>query len=364
MVSGHFGGKEKNISDFKQSKRIEYLDFARGLAILFMILQHSLVVYAVDGGETSLLGGIFVLLGTAPAAPVFMVIMGLFFMRPKTIGVSYGIKRGLTLIALGYVLNVFRFYVPILIATKFHANLPEFMTPVSFLLSVDILQLAGLSLIFMSLIRCFLPTHQWTRGTWIFLILIIMIVLIISPLLWGKFGYNPSLSPFFGDGETIFFPFFPWVVYPVFGMLLSHFLLNPKEKFIFKKLVITGLLVTFIGAVLWTQVSNAIIVQGDYHRSGLAVHFVIIGFILIWLPLCKIIFNQTRDFSFIHKILLFWSKNTTVIYFIQWVLYGWGILIFGCELLSVPASLFIGVVMCLLSHALTRIFVKLKRKYQ
>jgi hypothetical protein len=357
--------KGKNyISDFKQTKRIEYLDFARGLAILFMILQHSLVVYAEHGGETSLLGGIFVLLGTAPAAPVFMVIMGLFFMRPKAIGLSYGIKRGLILIALGYVLNVFRFYLPILIATKHNANLPEFMTPVPLLLSVDILQLAGLSFVFMSLIRCFLPTQRWTWGTRVFLILIIMTILVISPLLWGHFGYNPFFSPFLGDGETIFFPFFPWVVYPVFGMFLSHFLLNPKDNFIFKKLVIAGFLLISIGAVLWTQVSNAIIVQGDYHRSGLAVHFVITGFILIWLPLCKAIYHQTRDFSFIHKILLFWSKNTTVIYFIQWVLYGWGILIFGSELLSAPVSLFIGVGMCFLSHALTRIFVKLKGKYQ
>jgi hypothetical protein len=154
------------------------------------------------------------------------------------------------------------------------------------------------------------------------------------------------------------------VVYPVLGMVLSRFLLNPKDIFIFKKLLIVGFSLIFIGAVLWTQVSNAIIVQGDYHRSGLAVHFVITGFVLIWLPLCKAVFNQTQNFSFIHNILLFWSKNTTVIYFIQWVLYGWGILIFGCELLTAPVSLFIGLGMCLLSHALTMIFVKLKEKYQ
>lgn len=60
----------------KKTQRIAYLDFVRGLAILFMILQHSLVVYAVNGGETTLLGGIFVLLGTAPAA----LIMGVIWM--------------------------------------------------------------------------------------------------------------------------------------------------------------------------------------------------------------------------------------------------------------------------------------------
>ena len=310
------------------------------------------------------MGGIFLLLGTAPAAPVFMVIMGLFFMRPGKNGLSYGIKRGLTLITLGYILNVFRFYIPILIATKIHVPLPEFMTPMSFLLSVDILQLAGLSLIFMSLIQYFLPRQPWTCGAWVSLLLIIMIVLVVSPLLWGKFGNNPFLSPFLGDGETIFFPFFPWVVYPVFGMFLSRFLLNPKDNLFFKNFIIAGFSLIIIGTASWTQVSNTIIVQGDYHRSGIAVHFVIIGFILIWLPFCETVFNQTRQYSFIYRILFFWSRNTTVVYFIQWVLYGWGILIFGCESLPVTISLFVGIGMCILCHALTTIFVKLRGRYQ
>ncbi|MCP4553672.1 MAG: hypothetical protein GY834_16895 [Bacteroidetes bacterium] len=282
---------ENHISDYKKSQRIEYLDFARGLAILFMILQHSLIVYAVNGGEATLLGGIF-------------------------------------------------------------------------LLSVDIFQLAGLSLIFMSLIRYFLPRQPWTCGEWFSLLLIIMIVLVVSPLLWGKFGNNPFLSPFLGDGETKFFPFFPWVVYPVFGMFLSRFLLNPKDNLFFKNFIIAGFSLIIIGTALWTQVSNAIIVQGDYHRSGIAVHFVIIGFILIWLPFCETVFNQTSQYSFIYRILFFWSRNTTVVYFIQWVLYGWGILIFGCESLPVTISLFVGIGMCILCHALTKIFVKLRERYQ
>lgn len=348
--------------EFKPAQRIEYLDFARGVAILFMILQHSFVVYAVDGGESSLLGGIFVLLGTAPAAPVFMVIMGLFFMRPKTNSLSYGIKRGLILIALGYILNLFRFYLPLLMAEKFHADLPEFLTPVSFLLSIDILQLAGLSLIFISLIRSFLPAPPYRWGASVFLILTILIVLVISPLLWGRFGSTLLFSPLFGKGEAIFFPFFPWVVYPVLGMLLSRFLHAPKDNFIFKKLAAAGLSLIIMGAALWTQVSNAIIVQGDYHRSGIAVHFVIIGFVLVWLPLCNTLLDHVRNFSSAYKILLFWSKNTTVIYLIQWVLYGWGILIFGCESLSAPLSLCIGISMCFLSHAFTKIFVKLKSR--
>lgn len=354
--------RKNQISDLKQTERIEHLDFTRGLAILFMILQHSLVVYAVNGGETSLFGGIFVLLGTAPAAPVFMVIMGVFFMRPKNMGVAYGIKRGILLISLGYILNVFRFYLPISIATKFRADLPEFMTPVTFLLSVDILQLAGLSLIFISLIRYVLPRQPWTWRTKGILILLIVIILMMSPLLWGGFGHNLFLSPFIGDSKTVFFPFFPWVIYPVFGMLLSGYLLNHKNNFTIRKMVVAGVSLMIIGAALWVQVSNSIIVQGDYHRSGIAVHFVIAGFVLIWLPLCKTVFNQTRELSFIHRILLFWSKNTTVVYCVQWVLYGWGILIFGCELLSVPVSLSIGVGMCFLSHALTKIYVKFNRK--
>ena len=59
--------------------RLRFLDLARGLAIVFMVFQHVQILFAVGSGEDSSVGVAFLLLGTAPAAPVFMVAMGFLF---------------------------------------------------------------------------------------------------------------------------------------------------------------------------------------------------------------------------------------------------------------------------------------------
>ena len=46
------------------------------------------------------------LLGTAPAAPVFMVAMGFLFGSSTRTGVRSGVVRGLQLFALGYAFNL------------------------------------------------------------------------------------------------------------------------------------------------------------------------------------------------------------------------------------------------------------------
>ncbi len=85
-----------------------------------MVLQHAMLVYAVSEGETSILGRIVLLLGTAPAAPVFLLVMGIFLGR-STKGLPYAIRRGVQLLALGYLLNLLRFTLPLLITDEWLA---------------------------------------------------------------------------------------------------------------------------------------------------------------------------------------------------------------------------------------------------
>jgi len=166
---------KKKLSD---TQRIEYIDFVRGLAILFMILQHAMIFYAVDGGESSLLAGIVLLLGTAPAAPVFMIIMGIFFMKVRNKGVLYGLSRGIKLFVLGYVLNFFRFFIPLTIGASTGLSFPNPIRADPLLYSVDILQMAGMSMIIMTLIKNFLPLNY-------FWVVIVILIACISPLTWG-----------------------------------------------------------------------------------------------------------------------------------------------------------------------------------
>ncbi|MCP4024594.1 MAG: DUF1624 domain-containing protein [Desulfobacteraceae bacterium] len=332
------------------SQRIEYIDFVRGIAILFMIWQHAMIFYAVDGGERSILGGIVLLLGTAPAAPVFMVIMGIFFMKAKNKGVLYGLVRGIKLLALGYILNCFRFFIPLTIGTLTGLKFPSPISANALLFSVDILQMAGLSLIIMALLRQFLPFKQ----LWV---VIVVLIAFISPLIWGLFPSYPIVSLLWGEQAFVFFPLFPWVIYPIIGMYLHAPIFDEKNEYYFFFLFKIGVVLIIAGTVLWTSISNEIFVQGDYHRSGPAVHMVIIGFVFIWLFFCKSIFGKLR-IDTLKNILFFWSKNVTIIYFIQWVLYGWGMLVFGWQSLDPVIALCIGWMVCVLSHFLTQGYLK------
>ena len=48
-----------------KAPRFRFLDFARGMAIVFMILQHSVVMYEAGGGEYSITEQVIYFLGTA-----------------------------------------------------------------------------------------------------------------------------------------------------------------------------------------------------------------------------------------------------------------------------------------------------------
>ena len=192
------------------TKRIIFIDLARGLAIFFMILQHAMIIYARDEGAGTLLGEVIILCGTAPAAPVFMLIMGIFYLGAKDLKAH--VHRGLKLIAMGYLLNVFRFVLPVLLSGDYPLSGPD--SPLGLLMAVDILQMAGLSLICMSLIRPLGPM------AWLGLALA---VALWSPLLWQSAPQNFVLDMLWGTNHNVAFPLFPWLIYPLAGMVWGVF---------------------------------------------------------------------------------------------------------------------------------------------
>lgn len=99
----------------KKKKRIFYLDFTRMLATLFMIMQHAVIMHKISSGEgESLLGNIFILLGTTP---VFIIILGVF-VKSSPAPAKKNYIRGIKLIILGYLLNIMRFSIPLYIIGK------------------------------------------------------------------------------------------------------------------------------------------------------------------------------------------------------------------------------------------------------
>jgi surface polysaccharide O-acyltransferase-like enzyme len=327
-------------------QRIGFLDLARGLAVLFMIMQHSMIMYAVNEGEGSFIGDLVVLSGTVPAAPVFMMIMGVFFLKSKSMKAST--IRGLKLIVLGYILNFFRFFLPVLIGGEYPVTGPDSL--LGQLLEVDILQMAGLSLIIMVLIRD-LEAGVWASTA--------LYVALMSPLLWQLAPQNPLLDLFWGTRQNVAFPLFPWLIYPLTGMIWGKFLNRAENLDRFTICTgLTGIGFLLSGCGLWAWADISWMPLGEYSRCGFQGHLMIIGFVFMWLPLIRVLekfFSGTR----ICALLIFWSRHVTVIYIIQWLLIGWGMLIFDYQQLDPGWAALIGILIVFLTHGIVKIYLKL-----
>ncbi len=342
------------IQTSKKKRRIYYLDIARGFAIFGMFTQHSMLVHEVSGGEgEGLLVTLFMSLGTAPSAPVFMLLMGAFLMKSES-EIGQSVWRGIKLLILGFILNLLRFTLPLLIAILLtddnSLNLGEGETPLDFLFYVDILQLAGLSLICCSFCQKIAKKKFIIPG-------LILSILLISPFLWGKLDHNLLFHLFWGDGENVSFPFFPWVIYPLLGMYLGRNLTAPKiSKKNLKKMRAYGFILIIVGLLIVILSDLKLLAfdifspNGDYERSGLGIHILIIGFVLLWFNACYGIEQKFGVQNPSIKVLIYWSRNVTAIYFIQWVLFGWSILIFDFNQQDAVTAAIIGLVVLLITH--------------
>ncbi len=334
--------------------RLRFLDIARGLAIVFMVFQHVQLLFAVGSGEDSLLGAAFLLLGTAPAAPVFMVAMGFLFGSSTRTGVRSGLVRGLQLFALGYALNLLRFVLPLLVrgdpqAIDFFGG-----TWWGAFFEIDILQLAGLSLIVLG------PIKRYVRDPRLVLALAAAVA-IVSPLLWGVGGGSVFLDPLWGLGEWVSFPLFPWLAYPLLGLSLAGFTARATSADrLMRAWALAG------AAACWPAsrcsasrpAGAGILAFGDYYRSGLPVQLLLAGFVLLWLPLLWWL-DRRLAWRAVPRYLTSLSRNITAVYLIQWVLIGW--LAIGLGVFDQPSWLaaLLGVPILVASHLLALGYARL-----
>ena len=351
--------------------RLRAIDFARGLAVLFMIIVHVLITNAAPDVQHSLFGAIVMFLGGPPAAPVFMVLMGISFYYSKHTDFKYGIERGLWLILLGYILNLFRGVLPIvyvgLFAPSRAAHIPDAVANLAdAFLELDILQFAGLAFIAMAVIR---ETHVNRYG----LLLLAAAIATVSPLLWRVgsdvpvaghlldylWGDIPSQEP--SIGNLVSFPFFPWFAYVLVGMFLGDTLKRSTDvNATFKKIGMIGFVISITS--LAAIASNYSYHVGDYYHSRPAFVAFVVGIVLAWIYLCHVAVERITA-NRVFEDIYYWSGNVNVIYLVQWVLVMWGAdLILGFNKSSYSATITTMMIMVLASHWTTRVYLHFRRR--
>lgn len=363
-----------------QRHRIRTLDLARGLAILFMIMQHVVLMYGNLDAQLHFIGLIMVGLGTLPAAPVFLFLMGVCFRyseRNDSELFSYGVRRGIVLFLLGFILNFGRFTLPILVGLEeisldvFSSDKGIHLNSLSSLFVIDILQCAGLSLILMAFLVKYIKGERN-------MLLCIGGLLIFFPISWNiALGINLNyliLNLLWGMSIEVFFPLFPWVIYPIVGMILGQRLRSGND---FDQLILYSRnlsIVLFLITILVSfrnvlkdlliidfliKILNSLLMSYNSDSLSLTFTMLTISFILFWIWICHMVITKTPH-NHVYNLLFYWSRNVTVMYVIQWTLIGWGMLIFGNQIQDLIMVLILTLSILTLSHLITYLFFILK----
>jgi uncharacterized membrane protein len=287
-------------------------DLLKGLAVVFMILVHLVELFAKPEVYTSLLGKISLFLGGPPAAPVFMVVMGYFIARSKR-SLSSNLLRGAKLIALGFALNIgLNFHLLIRIgAGSIDVN------PWPYIFGVDILFLAGLSIIVLSTVKYFAKLNLIP---WVLLLAVIFVFQYFSPSATTINFQTYFRAYFFGEGIWwAYFPLIPWLAYPVSGVIVYILLFRFEKVFdrFYLYLIISGGIISFAFIGYASGVTS---ILEDYYNHGL-LFFVYTCCFLVFYGTITSLLSKSKT-NRVSNWLEWLGKNVTSAYVIQWLLIG------------------------------------------
>lgn len=296
-------------------KRFLLPDILKGLAAFFMVQIHITELFIDPAGKESIVGKISLFLGGPFAAVVFMVVMGYFIALNKHT-VSVNVLHGIKIFILGFLLNIgLNFH--LLLKIKFAGWQYD---PLKYLFGADILYLAGIGIIVLSMLKLFKDWQVWAA------IILFFIVGVFSGLLNEELtvtNHYYILPMIAGNYSWSYFPLFPWLAYPMAGFIFALFE-NKIMSFFLQQKTISFL---FIGLIALTVIifsswgiTTTINLPAYYHHT-FGYIFWALGLTLLWVILIGAFLKQFPDTltgNFFCRI----GKNITTFYVIQWLMIG------------------------------------------
>jgi surface polysaccharide O-acyltransferase-like enzyme len=339
-------------------QRIQSFDLARGFTVLMMPMIHVVMLYSTIPVQQSLLGDILGFIAEGPGAQLFMLLMGISFTFSKRITKQYVLQRAFYLLIAAYLLNFFKFIVPLglgLMPENLLAELGlknDFTALNFFLLIGDILHFAAIAY----LILFFITRTRYYP--YISLVLAIAIMW-LSPYVWdvktNTVFVDQLIILFNGHPPQTFFPAFPWLVYPLMGLTLGYLLKYANQDYILKKTGISG-----IGIMVISFCFPATTTKTDwlpFYRTEPADTLFRLGFVLLWLAIFHWLYKKIPA-NPVSSLLTFCSKHITAIYIIQWILICWCMAFTGYLQLNFPQTicwmLAITIITLLLTYGITK----------
>jgi len=288
-------------------------DLLKGIAVLLMVQVHITELFVRPEFLGSSAARLSLFLGGPFAAPVFMAVMGYFLFKDGRNGHYYFI-RGAKLLLWGFLLNI---------GLNTHLFIHIFtgssqLDPLYYLFGVDILFLAGISVILIGILRMFLKKTLWVY------FLLAFVIAFIGPYFpaFAKGGSASFIAAFFGGNYSwSYFPVFPWFAYVLAGYsfkgLQTRYEGKIRNNKFYKPVLILIMLLCFVFAPYAIKVSANL---STYYHHGILFFLWMLSFLVFYV----FFISRISKFlpAFIRNYLAWAGKKVTAFYVLQWLLIG------------------------------------------
>jgi len=284
-------------------------DVLKGIGVLLMIQVHIMELFARPEIADGNVGKIAFFLGGPPVAPMFMVLLGFFALRSNR-SIGRLIMRGCKLIAVGALLNL---------GINLHLFVRIYLgqialDPLEYLFGVDILLLAGISLIVIALLRPLLKDRPLLWGTTS--LLIATVAPWMSNLVATESGWKWLAAFVAAPVRWSYFPLFPWLAYPMLGVAVFHL----YDRLRLSRGGSAIALAVSLPVLLFTG-SFAIATSHDlpaFYHHGLPLFLWNTLFLATWTLLFRLVIWPQLLWNWVS----WFGQNVTACYIVQWLLVG------------------------------------------
>lgn len=342
--------------------RIRSLDLARGFTVLFIAPIHTVLYFSKPYVYHTWFGQFLGFIAEGPGAQLFMLLMGISFVLSSHKDFTSVWKRALFMLLLGYLLNFIKFVLPAILGflpagvyRELHV-IRDLHGMLMMLLTGDILHFAAIALLVIYGVSR-LPRYP------VCALVLAIIVCFGSPLLFdlhcsNAFG-NYFLSLLSGQPPRVFFPLLPWLMYPLVGLMIGHYI-QQQKPLVFGYCLIAGFVLLLLSCAPWMPYANKFNVS--FYRtypSGSLYHT---GIVLVWLYMAHWLSKCCADrHRLFFGFFTFLSRNITLVYIVQWGLICWTFLFFDFRELGTGWSVVLAVsigVFTVIDTAIIRLFQK------
>ncbi len=329
--------------------RIPHLDLARGFTVFIMPSVHVVMLYSHPAVQQSILGNILRFLAEGPGAQLFMLLMGVSITLSSKLNGNQVLQRTLYLLTGAFLLNLYKLVIPLeleLIPPSLLQDLEltdRHDASIFFLLMGDIFHFAAIAYPLTYLIYR-LPYYRY----WAMLVAIA--IMLLSPYIWDvktNLNFVDGVLLYFNrQPPSVYFPVFPWLVYPLTGLCIG--------KYIQSRFIVSAGAAAVIISLLFPKTTGTVSYPSHY-RTMPADTLFHTGLVLLWLSLFRWVSRKLK-MNPVFQLLNFCSRHITLIYIIQWLLIFWCLPLAGYLTLGLVESLLWMAGMTLITLTLTKLF--------